>query len=84
MGLPNEAVTLSVEQIGELNKKLSAVRHDVNNHLTKIIAAIEIMRLNPQAAERRRGELAEQPAKVAALVAQFSRELEQALHITRS
>jgi hypothetical protein len=83
MTLPKEPVTLSVEQIGELNQKLSAVRHDVNNHLTKIIAAIEIMRLNPQSAERRWSELAEQPTKVAELVAQFSRELETTLCIRR-
>lgn len=83
MTLPREPVTLSAEQIGELNQKLSVMRHDVNNHLTKIIAALELMRLNPQAAERRRNELVEQPAKIAELVTQFSRELETALRITR-
>ena len=76
---PSEPVTLSVEQISELNQKLAILRHDVNNHLAKIIAAIEIMRLNPQAIGRRWNELSEQPAKIAELIAQFSREFDQAL-----
>jgi hypothetical protein len=83
MPLPNQPVTLNVEQIGELNKKLSDLRHDVNNNLALIIAAVEIVRRKPESAERMWNGLAEKPHKIAESVAQFSRELEAALGITR-
>jgi len=41
MGLPNQPVTLTVEQLAELNKKLSTMRHDINNNLSLIIAAVD-------------------------------------------
>jgi hypothetical protein len=83
MALPNEPVTLSVEQIGELNRKLSMMRHDVNGKLTQISLAVELLRLQPDGGERWLGLMAEQPQKIVAELAQFSRELEAALRITR-
>ena len=47
MPLPNQPVTLNVEQIGELNRKLSTLRHDVNNGLALVVAAAEIIRRKP-------------------------------------
>ena len=44
MVLPDQPVTLTVEQIRELNQKLSTLRHDVNNNLALVIAAAEIIR----------------------------------------
>ena len=84
MLLPSQPVTLNVEQIGELNKKLANLRHDVNNNLALMIAAVEIIRLKPESAERMWKGLAEKPHKIAEAVAQFSRELEKTLGITRS
>ena len=52
MPLPNQPVTLNVEQIGELNKKLATLRHDVNNNLALVVAAAEIIRRKPESAER--------------------------------
>src|SRR5437773_220483 len=52
MGLPSQPVTLSIEQLDELNKKLSIMRHDINNHLSLIMAAVELLRHKPQLAER--------------------------------
>ena len=83
MPLPNQPVTLNVEQIGELNRKLSTLRHDVNNGLALVVAAAEIIRRKPESAERMWTGLVEKPHKIAEAVAQFSRELEAALGITR-
>jgi len=83
MPLPSEPVTLNVEQITELEKKLSNLRHDVNNNLSLIMSAVEILRRRPEAAERMLNSLSEQPHKIAKTVAEFSRELEAALQIRR-
>jgi hypothetical protein len=80
---PNRPVTLNAEQIGELNNKLAALRHDVNNNLALVAAAVEIIRRKPESAERMWTGLTDKPHKIAELVAQFSRELEKALDITR-
>ena len=83
MPLPSQPVTLSVEQIGELNGKLSTMRHDVNNQLSLIIAAVELIRHKPQTAERMMVTLAEQPPKIADALVKFSAEFERTFGITR-
>lgn len=84
MTLPNEPVTLNVEQIQELNRKLSMMRHDVNGKLTQITLALELLRLQPNDGERWMNMITNQPQKIIADIAQFSRDLEAALKITRS
>lgn len=83
MPLPTEPVTLNVEQIGELNKKLADLRHDVNNHVSLILASAELLRRKPETAERMLASLGEQPPKILAAIKQFSNDLETALRITR-
>ena len=83
MALPNEPVTLTVEQIKELNQKLSTMRHDVNGKLTQITLAVELLRMQPDGGERWLNMMAEQPQKIVAEVAQFSRDFEAMLRITR-
>jgi len=83
MGLPSEPVTLTVEQLGELNKKLSAMRHDINNNLSLIIAAVDLIRHKPQTAERMMTTLAEQPARITDNMNKFSAEFERVFGITR-
>jgi hypothetical protein len=83
MPLPSEPVTLTAAQIAELNKKLADLRHEVNNNLSLIIAAAEIMRLKPESTARMQEGLTEKPHKIAEIVAKFSRDLETALRITR-
>lgn len=83
MALPKEPVTLTVEQLGELNLKLSNMRHDINNNLSLMVAAVELMRHKPQMADRMLTTLSEQPAKVTEAIAKFSAEFEKALRITR-
>jgi hypothetical protein len=41
MALPSQPVTLDVAQLDELNRKLSEMRHDINNTLSLIMAAVE-------------------------------------------
>jgi hypothetical protein len=84
MSLPIEPVTLSTEQITELSRKLSGLRHDVNNKLSLIAASVELFRLRPDNAERILNSLGEQPRIIAEMIARFSTDLEAALGITRS
>jgi hypothetical protein len=83
MRLPTEPVNLSVEEIQDLNQKLSMLRHDINNHLSLVNAAVELIRHKPQMAERMLTTVSEQPAKIGAALAKFSSEFEQAFHIVR-
>lgn len=83
MSLPNEPVTLSPEQVEELRKKLSTLRHDVNNHLSLVVAAAELIKLNPDAIARMAATLTEQPPKISEEINRFSLELEKALGIQR-
>ena len=83
MLIPSEPVNFSVEQIQELNQKLSTLRHDINNNLSLIMAATELMRHKPQMAERMLETLSQQPPKITAALTKFTSEFEQAFHITR-
>ena len=83
MVLPTQPVALSVEQIGELNQKLTNLRHDLNNSLSLIAATAELIRRRPASADQMWKTLQEQPRKITDAMAQFSRDLEAALQITR-
>jgi hypothetical protein len=83
MALPNTPVTLTVEQIEHLNRKLSCMRHDINNHLSLIVAAAELIRLNPEMVKKMSATLVEQPPKITAEMTRFSQEFEKALSINR-
>jgi hypothetical protein len=81
--MQNAQVTLNPEQIGELNQKLSHMRHEINNQLSLIVAAMELIRLKPELRERMLDTVSQQPPKITAEVARFSAEFEQALGIVR-
>jgi hypothetical protein len=83
MGLPTAPITLTVEQLGELNRKLSDLRHDINNNLSLIVAAAELIRHKPSVAERMMATLAEQPGKITQSLNKFTSEFERVLGITR-
>jgi len=83
MPLPHESVTLSAEQVRELNQKLADLRHDVNNSLSLMTAAVELIQRRPENAGNMWSTLIEQPRKVTGSISQFSRDLEAALHITK-
>ena len=80
---PAGPVTLSAEQIVVLHQKLRTMRHDVNGHLANIIAAAELMRMRPETAAQRLPLLLDQPHKAAESIAEFSREFETLLGLTR-
>jgi hypothetical protein len=83
MALPQNPVTLTPEQIGALNEKLSKARHDVNNCLSLIVAAVELTRRKPELAARMTDTIAQQPDKIIGELRAFSAEFEQAFGITR-
>lgn len=84
MGLPTNPVTLSVEDVEQLNRKLSTMRHDINNHLSLIVAATELIKLKPEMAARMCATLGEQPPKITNELAKFSAEFERTVGITKS
>ncbi len=83
MTLPSQPVTLTVEQIGELNRELSNLRHDINNQLSLILAATELIRAKPHMIERMTTTLMEQPPKIAAALMNFTNEFEKTFGIQR-
>ena len=83
MGLPSQPVTLTVEQVSELNSKLSDMRHGINNNLAIFMAGLEMLRYKPEAAQKMMGAVYEQPAKITESLAKFSREFEKVFGITR-
>ena len=77
MAVPREQITLSPEQIAELHKMLSTMRHDINNTLSLISAAVELIQFKPHMAERMFATLQEQPPKITVSLNQFSTEFER-------
>jgi len=74
---------LTVEQVAELNSKLSTTRHDINNYLSLIVASVELIRCKPETAERMMTTLVEQPPRISAALQKFSAEFERTLGMTR-
>jgi 2C-methyl-D-erythritol 2,4-cyclodiphosphate synthase len=83
MPLPNESVTLSAAQIRDLNQELADLRHDLNNSLSLMTAAVELIKRRPENAGNMWDTLIEQPRKLTEAISQFSRDFETALHITK-
>jgi len=83
MGLPRQTVPLSPEQVADLNRKFADLRHNVNNQLALMVAALELIRRKPDMIDRMVNNLTEQPQKILDEIKHFSEEFERALHITR-
>jgi hypothetical protein len=83
MGIPKVPPALNEEQLIELNSKLSHMRHEINNQLSLVVAALELIRFRPEMRERMINTLGEQPPKIMAEVAKFTAEFEQTFGITR-
>lgn len=83
MAMPQTPVTLTPEQVAELNDKLATTRHDINNNLSLIVAAVELLRRKPELAPRMIESISQQPDKIIAQMRAFSAEFEQTLGITR-
>lgn len=83
MVLPEQPVTLTVEQIAALNNELANMRHDINNHLSLVMAAVELIRAKPHMTERMTNTLIEQPSKISAAMTQFCGQFETAFGLKR-
>jgi signal transduction histidine kinase len=83
MGVPNTPTTLSAAQLGELNDKLAHMRHEINNQLAMVVAALELMRYRPEMRDKMLTTISQQPPVIMAEVAKFSAEFERAFGITR-
>ena len=81
--MATSSVTLTPEQVEELNKKFSTLRHDVNNNLSLIVAAAELIKYNPASSTRMANTLVEQPQKITDHLARFSAEFEKMLGLHR-
>lgn len=84
MTLPSQPVTLAVSQIDQLNQQLANLRHDINNHLSLMLAAAEVIRRKPEAAARMSATFEEQPPKVTAAMLKFSAEFEKSFDIRKA
>jgi hypothetical protein len=83
MGVPNQPVTLTVPQLTALNEKLSYMRHDVNNHIALMMAAMEMIQFKPDMTEKMLASILEQLPKITGSVGKFSDEFEKLYGITR-
>lgn len=83
MGLTINPVSLTAEQVADLNRKLSDTRHDINNYLSMMVAALELIKYSPASAARMTASLNEQPPKISEALSKFSAEFERALGIVR-
>jgi hypothetical protein len=83
MGLPAEPITLTVEQLTELNQKLSNMRHNVNNNLALMVAAVELIKRKPDTCLKMADSISGQTNKMIEEIKLFSNEFEKTFGITR-
>jgi hypothetical protein len=84
MMLPTAPVTLTVEQVGELNGKLSKMRHDVSGELTIVCLALDVMKKDPSQGAKLAAMVSGRVPKISQLVGEFSRDFETMMGITRT
>lgn len=83
MQIPQTPKTLTPEQVSELNSKLSHMRHEINNQLSLVVAALELIRFKPDSRDKMLATISEQPNKIIAEMQRFSTEFEQTFGIKR-
>lgn len=83
MVLPQQPLTLTVEQIAALNQELATMRHDINNNLSLIMAAVELIRAKPHMFERMTNTLIEQPPRISRAMLNFCTQFDKILEIKR-
>ena len=82
VGEPNSPVTITSDELRDLNQKLSFMRHEINNQLALVIAALELIRFRPDLRDKMLDTVAAQSPKITATVMKFSSEFETAFGIT--
>jgi hypothetical protein len=75
MAPSSESVRLSPADVLEIEKMLSDLRHNINNHLSLIAAAVELVRCRPDTIERMTKSIEEQPARIQQELRHFSERL---------
>ena len=80
MGPPDANVSIAPDQVADVLKKLSVMRHNVNNHLALVVAAGELMRRKPELAARLIGNILEQPERINKEIRAFAESLEGMIH----
>ena len=80
MGSPKQPITLKAEQVEALSQKLSLMRHDINNMLSLMNAAVELIRTKPDMRERMIDTVLEQSPRITNAIDQFSSEFRRTLN----
>jgi hypothetical protein len=83
MAVQSGQITITAEQLKELNHHLSHMRHEINNQLSLVVAALELVRFKPDLRDRMLETVAQQPPRITAEVGKFSAEFERIFGITR-
>jgi hypothetical protein len=83
MAASSTPITITPEQLKELNERLSHMRHEINNQLSLVVAALELVRFKPDLRDRMLETVGQQPPRITAEVAKFSAEFERIFGITR-
>lgn len=83
MDTPNEPVTLTGAQVEELARHLSHLRHNVNNHLALIVAAIELIKRKPELGPKMMASMNDQPQKIVEEIRRFSEVFNRLFRLTR-
>jgi hypothetical protein len=79
MPIPEGPVNLTADQVKALQVGLSHMRHQINNHLSLIMASAELLKMKPDMAEKLTKSIVDQPGKITQEIAQFSQAVEKTL-----
>ena len=75
----SQPVCLTPSQVAGLNARLAELRHGINNRLTKIVAAAEILQRKPDMIAVFAPQMIDEPQRISDDVAAFSAAFEEAL-----
>lgn len=76
---PEGPANLTADQVKALTSGLSHLRHQINNHLSLIMASAELIKMKPEMADKLTKSIVDQPAKITHEIAHFSQTLEKVL-----
>jgi hypothetical protein len=76
---PEGPANLSADQVKTLTAGLSHLRHQINNHLSLIMASAELIKMKPEMADKLTKSIVDQPAKISQELTSFSQVLEKTL-----
>jgi hypothetical protein len=79
MPIPEGSANLTADQVKALTSGFSHMRHQINNHLSLIMASAELIKMKPDMAEKLTKSIVDQPSKITHEIGHFSQTLEKAL-----